>query len=276
MNSAIEMIYGAGWLTQNSRELENYFWQFREITEKDGSVLFANPAKSSLEWSYRDLVPYLAPFGSSRIICTGVRPLRQEPTIRGEYGTDYPKIPTDWRDAGSFRRPIWEDIAYLSPSDSVTGEVRVILTKSVDTFPATPRIILRRPTLFELFGQDKVELPYGFDWTGEFRIPTDEDWWCPIAQTDGRYSLRSGAYSDARLILKITERTTRQFLAEEKERLPLRGDWYFSKYSLSWENAEYDFTANRRLCAKLVETPSKKPYVLTENEFANRLAEQDK
>ncbi len=109
---------------------------------------------------------------------------------------------------------------------------------------SAPRIILHRrkpkpPTLREVYGVDEVTIPAGWEWTGEFRGPRLGETYSAIP---GKYtsadkcSFDNPNY-DPRLILRERPKKV-WFKAEEKERRPVAGDWFWAE--ISWVQALRD------------------------------------
>ena len=92
-----------------------------------------------------------------------------------------------------------------------------------------PRIILHRrkpnpPTLRDVYGVDEVTIPAGWEWTGEWRVPTDQE------ILGNKYVKQEPLRSPPiyhRLILRERPKKV-WFKCEESPRVPCIGDWYYS------------------------------------------------
>lgn len=92
------------------------------------------------------------------------------------------------------------------------------------------RIILHRrkpkpPTLREVYGVDEVTIPVGWQWTGEWRVPTDQESGAKAFAPVERHRFNSGnTVPYHRLILRERPKKV-WFKAEETHRKSNPGDW---------------------------------------------------
>ena len=140
----------------------------------------------------------------------------------------------------------------------------VLLMENCDTIKCSirtvaPRIVIlpTHPTLREMYGADEVQVPEGWEWTGECRVPVKADYWL----TDFGKSIDKVNHYLPRLILLRTQPKV-WFKAEETDRPPLAGQWYWRN---SWQLAVEDFRAPY-LCATRHEEPTP-AYTLTQVEY---------
>lgn len=120
--------------------------------------------------------------------------------------------------------------------------------------PFSPRIILHRrkptpPTLREVYGVDEVEIPQGWEWTGEFRkFKSGDSTLDPSRRLVSRWKDSSIFRKDDPPRLILRERPKKVwFKAEEYRRLAKRGDWVWAHYS-GWQQSSGGFN-EAQLCA---------------------------
>jgi hypothetical protein len=155
-----------------------------------------------------------------------LRKLPPPPTIASIYGTDDPKVPDGWVRTGEFRLPKVGEVC-LHPNITETVIYHNLSGK------VAPRLLLRRISLKDIYGNDSVTIPSGYEWTGRFQDPKAEEYFLDSrGYLDQRLSStkRLGPpFKDvSRLILRPTTRKKVRFIAEDKLRVASRGEWYFA------------------------------------------------
>ena len=111
------------------------------------------------------------------------------------------------------------------------------------------------PTLRDIYGVDEVTIPTGWEWTGEWKIPTKGDNF--LSGGDGTYSdtvhtCPQAIWSGNRLILR--KRAPKVwFKAEEKARCPQVGEWFYAQKE--WLQADVTYSNSTFICATRHEEP---------------------
>jgi hypothetical protein len=157
-----------------------------------------------------------------------LRKLPPPPTIASIYGTDDPKVPDGWVRTG-FSKVGPGDYWLSNRACSALGPFK---SDERNNENSRPWIILRRISLKDIYGNDSVTLPSGYEWTGRFQDPKAEEYFLDSrGYLDQRLSStkRLGPpFKDvSRLILRPTTRKKVRFIAEDKLRVASRGEWYF-------------------------------------------------
>jgi len=232
----IDDVYGKGWFAANEKTLnEKYDWEFRipkngeRVMCRGGNDLLSHPIQLSDDYGSK----YNWPDAQPAVVAVP-KPAPKPLTVKDIYGVDNPVIPEGWVNTGEFRVLVNGD-KYLSAG------LRVYTSCCPKETGGSPRIILRRIGLTDIYGQDKVEIPAEYEWTGEFRKPGKGDiFWSPFNYLldwtieHSLCSLSGDIKYPYRLILR--KKTPKvYFKAEEKARLPKNDDWYV--YSKNWIQA---------------------------------------
>ena len=120
----------------------------------------------------------------------------------------------------------WEwSFGVTKPGDTVMN----IAKQAIPSTQYQTCIILHRrkpkpPTLRDVYGVDEVTIPAGWEWTGEWRVPTDQE------ILGNKYVKQEPLRSPPiyhRLILRERPKKV-WFKCEESPRVPCIGDWYYS------------------------------------------------
>jgi len=132
--------------------------------------------------------------------------------------------------------------AMANPCGIIIGDP----TGSADKFP---RIILHRrkpkpPTLRAVYGVGEVTIPAGWEWTGEWRVPTIGHFFCTVNGLAEQCVL--GLMGGHRLILRERPKKV-WFKAGRKASLPQQGDWIWCVNS--WIRYDTHHSTGTYLCA---------------------------
>ncbi len=111
-------------------------------------------------------------------------------------------------------------------------------------------------TLRDIYGVDEVTIPVGWEWTGEFRGPKYGETYSsiPAKYTNAETCSFDNPNYDPRLILRKRQPKV-WFKAEEKERCPKKGQWFWSHHDHRWILADMDWQHDQYICATRHEEP---------------------
>lgn len=120
---------------------------------------------------------------------------------------------------------------------------------------------LEIPQLKEHYDADRVEIPAPWEWDETFKDERDR----ACLGVDGEIYAEdiSGIYGP-RLGLRKLKPKRVWFEAEEKPRLPKKGEWFWWEATKEWHKAIFDFPISAHICAIRHEEYDHEPQVVTQ------------